>query len=105
MLSKCANPGCSAQFLYLHRGRLFRWETDSLAAGDQPGSGAEPGIKRSQRHVEFFWLCEDCARTVTLTFQNGLGITTQPLVHPEITPGREVAPLHRIPSRARAAAS
>ena len=28
MLSKCANPGCSASFLYLHQGKLFRLETN-----------------------------------------------------------------------------
>ena len=27
MLSKCANPGCTATFLYLHRGKLFRLDT------------------------------------------------------------------------------
>ena len=27
MLSKCANPGCPATFLYLHQGKLFRLDT------------------------------------------------------------------------------
>ena len=27
MLSKCANPGCAATFLYLHQGKLFRLDT------------------------------------------------------------------------------
>ncbi len=27
MLSKCANPGCPAPFLYLRQGKLFRVET------------------------------------------------------------------------------
>jgi hypothetical protein len=33
MLSKCANPGCSATFLYLYQGKLFRLDTsiESLA--------------------------------------------------------------------------
>ena len=29
MLSKCANPGCLATFLYLHEGKLFRVDTSS----------------------------------------------------------------------------
>jgi hypothetical protein len=24
MISKCANPACTAHFLYLHEGKLFR---------------------------------------------------------------------------------
>ena len=28
MLSKCANPGCAATFLYLHQGKLFRLDTN-----------------------------------------------------------------------------
>jgi hypothetical protein len=33
MLSKCANPACSANFRYLHEGRLFHVEI-GLAAPD-----------------------------------------------------------------------
>ena len=29
MLSKCANPGCPASFLYLHEGKLFRLDTSA----------------------------------------------------------------------------
>ena len=41
MLSKCANPGCPATFLYLHQGKLFR-----LDAGNEiPASAAMPQIQ------------------------------------------------------------
>ena len=29
MLSKCANPGCPASFLYLHEGKLFRLDSSA----------------------------------------------------------------------------
>jgi len=54
MLSKCANPGCSASFLYLHQGKLFRLETNGNGEF-QEGSrsydpttfyGPESGLKK-----------------------------------------------------------
>jgi hypothetical protein len=44
----CANPGCSAKFLYLHEGKLF----------------IAPSADAAIRHI---WLCGNCARTFTLT--------------------------------------
>jgi hypothetical protein len=29
MLSKCANPGCPASFIYLHEGKLFRLDSST----------------------------------------------------------------------------
>jgi hypothetical protein len=60
MIAKCANFSCSTPFRYLHEGRLFRFEAD--AAGDSGRAG---------RRVEHFWLCERCARTLTLEFCEG----------------------------------
>ena len=54
MLAKCANPLCSASFLHLTDGRLFRLETDPLS----PSSNA--------RETEYFWLCEACSAGTTL---------------------------------------
>ncbi len=69
MLSKCANPGCPAPFRYLHQGKLFRLDTGSEHPAGQP---SEKGV----RHLEFFWLCEECAARVTLNYKKGVGITT-----------------------------
>jgi hypothetical protein len=74
MLSKCANPNCSANFLYLHEGKLFRSESASangIAAHDT-------GMKKSSRRIEFFWLCANCAPRMTL-IRNGEGITVRPM--------------------------
>jgi hypothetical protein len=74
MLSKCANPKCSANFLYLHEGRLFRSES---AVGSTI-SAYDTGMKKSSRRIEFFWLCANCAPKMTL-IRNGEGVTVQPM--------------------------
>ena len=79
MLSKCANPSCSAPFLYLSKGKLFRMET--AASGNQRAStfGMDPSMKKNARHLEFFWLCKECADAVTLIYSKGHGVVTRPL--------------------------
>lgn len=72
MLSKCANPNCSANFLYLHEGRLFRSES----AMDDGFVSNDAGMKKSPRRIEFFWLCSNCAPRMTL-IRNGEGVTVQ----------------------------
>ena len=79
MLSKCANPGCSASFLYFNRGKLFRWDTKTGSSNRDRGASAEYQ-SGSARHLEFFWLCEDCAPFMTLVFEKGSGIVTRPVV-------------------------
>ena len=75
MLSKCANPGCAATFLYLHQGKLFRLDTSiEVVAGTSPAE-----TKRPSRRVEFFWLCQACAAELTLGYKKGTGITVVPM--------------------------
>jgi len=78
MVSKCANPDCSAPFLYLHQGKLFRVETQGVDANDSV-FGAGPEKKKPSRHIEFYWLCNECAAAMTLTYKKGTGVTTKPL--------------------------
>jgi len=73
MVSKCANPACTASFRYFHDGQLFRLET--LAARDQVDDN---GMKKSERRLEFYWLCDECARKMTLTFERGVGVSIRP---------------------------
>jgi len=75
MLSKCANPGCPAPFLYLHQGKLFRVDTSS----EVPPTNIASGGRRLARRLEFFWLCDQCAALLTLHYQKGVGITAVPL--------------------------
>jgi hypothetical protein len=74
MVSKCSNPRCSNPFRYLHEGKLFRMAVTSGATFE-----VDPGTKKSSSHIEFFWLCEECAPEMTLTFKHGIGVTTQPV--------------------------
>jgi hypothetical protein len=75
MLSKCANPGCSATFLYLHQGKLFRHENETNGS-----ENPDPTTKKPSQRIEFFWLCDDCASTMTLKYKKGVGITAVPAV-------------------------
>jgi len=64
MISKCANPQCSAPFRYLRDGKLFRVDHDA----DKPW-----------HRMEHFWLCGRCAATMTLVAERGEGVTAVPL--------------------------
>jgi hypothetical protein len=75
MLSKCANPGCPVAFLYLHQGKLFRWDTTFEVSP----TDATTEAKRPSRRLEFFWLCDQCAVLVTLNYRKGVGVTAVPL--------------------------
>ena len=78
MLSKCANPGCTATFLYLHQGKLFRLNV----AHDIPASSTvSPKIKTGFR-VEFFWLCTQCASELTVHYDHQTGVAVVPLPKP-----------------------
>jgi hypothetical protein len=72
MVSKCANPNCSATFLYFHKGKLFRIES----TGGNPPVENSYGKKPAPR-LEFFWLCDKCAEKMTLAFEPGVGISVR----------------------------
>lgn len=75
MLSKCANPGCTATFLYLHQGKLFRLNVGN----DIPGSSSLSQKTKTASHVEFFWLCSQCATELTVDYDHGTGVAVVPL--------------------------
>ena len=78
MISKCANPACSARFLYLHSGKLFRFEREAIEDGE-PLLGVDPALRKHSRRVEFYWLCENCSTTLTLTYRKEFGVSARPL--------------------------
>ncbi|MGA9801028.1 MAG: hypothetical protein WBQ68_18580 [Terriglobales bacterium] len=78
MLSKCANPGCSATFLYLHEGKLFRLDTSVEMLAQTPARE----MMKTSRHIEFFWLCDACAAELTLGYNKATGIRVVPLAKP-----------------------
>jgi hypothetical protein len=63
MVSKCANPNCSAIFDH-RQGRLFRF----------PKRPIEDGRPANTHSVQHFWLCEDCFATYSLEYHEGLGV-------------------------------
>jgi hypothetical protein len=75
MLSKCANPGCPATFLYRHEGKLFRLDTNVEILARIPVRE----VTRPSRRIEFFWLCDQCAAELTLGYNRETGITVVPL--------------------------
>ena len=77
MVSKCANPECTTPFLYFHRGKLFRVETEGRQERRRD-MGAESGAGKPLRRIEFYWLCQDCAEKMTLVFDRTTGISVRP---------------------------
>jgi hypothetical protein len=68
MLAKCANPPCSARFLYMREGRIFNIE---VVLGR--GSNGHPSATK----IEHYWLCAECSRTWKVTRRNG-GVSIEP---------------------------
>jgi hypothetical protein len=79
MLHKCANPDCVNSFRKLTQGKLFLVET-----GRANGAAETVDWKHSQRKIEYFWLCDQCAPRLTLTYERGRGVVTIPLVEAQV---------------------
>ncbi len=75
MLSKCANPDCSAAFHYYGQGRLFEVHFEDADLCEKAGRMPfDQAMTKHDRSVEHFWLCADCADrlTVALDRQNNV---------------------------------
>ena len=77
MISKCANPTCSARFLYMHEGQLYRFEREP-SSDTESLLGFDPTVRKHSTGVEFFWLCPRCAASLKLVQWGGAGVTTYP---------------------------
>jgi len=64
MITHCANPDCTAPFLYLRQGRLF--------------AIPRPGFSAGHSRVEYFWLCGNCAGNLKIDYLRGRGISLIP---------------------------
>ena len=85
MLSKCANPGCPASFLYLHQGKLFRLDTSCRMLPARPAATKKPSRSRG-----IFLAVRQCAGEVTLGYKQGIG-------HPRLCPCRKRGVEPRLP--------
>ena len=79
MVSKCANLNCAVTFRYFHQGKLFRLETEA-GFDRRRALGNDDSMKKPLRRIEFYWLCENCARKMTLVFEKGVGVSARPNV-------------------------
>jgi len=80
MLSKCANPDCSAAFHYYGEGRLFEVHFEDAGMRENAShAGVDPKAKPIP-NVEHFWLCAECSGklTVALDRQNKVLILPRP---------------------------
>jgi hypothetical protein len=72
MLTKCANPACSAAFHYFHDGKLFPIESriDSL----RTGSPTDLEYTGSPHRLQYFWLCSSCCCAMTVRCDGDRGV-------------------------------
>lgn len=77
MVSKCANPDCSASFRYLHTGKLFRFEMP-IGLERRAAMGESGVAPRPLKRLQFYWLCESCAPRMTLAYEAGSGVKVEP---------------------------
>jgi hypothetical protein len=76
MVSKCANPDCTAPFRYFHQGKLFRFETEAgLERRRAMGTDSDG---KQMRRLEFYWLCQQCAPKLTLVSEKEMGVSVRP---------------------------
>lgn len=81
MTTKCANPSCSAPFLRLRGGKVFRFEVrlPCESCRDVPDTVCST---KSGRAAVFFWLCDNCSLTKTLSFETARGLAVEPISGP-----------------------
>ncbi len=81
MTTKCANPACSVLFHRLGHGKLFRFEVKSPSEPCRDVPDTVCSVKSGGASV-FFWLCDNCSLTKTLSFESARGLTVEPILGP-----------------------
>lgn len=89
MLHKCANPSCTNPFRKLSQGKLFLVDTQPF--GESATRRARWNNRPVQR-VEYYWLCDQCAFVLTLSYEKGRGVVAVP--RPEIAKRKPAAAVH-----------
>lgn len=78
MVSKCANSSCGVPLTSLSEGRLFQFEIVSISVS-AVDDGSEKIDESPRRDVTHFWLCSECAASMTLTLEPLGGLRLLPL--------------------------
>jgi hypothetical protein len=76
VLHKCANPNCLSPFRKLSQGKLFLVDTQLLP--EAPAAGRARWRCQPARRVEYYWLCDQCAFALTLSYEKGRGVVAVP---------------------------
>ena len=78
MLARCVNESCNRPLHSFSEGRLFQFEvvSISLAASDE---NSAPFDEKPQRETVHFWLCGQCAGSVTLVLEPAKGLKLVPV--------------------------
>jgi hypothetical protein len=80
MLSECANSNCGKRLTSLSEGRVFQFEIVSISvSATDEGKTEEAFDETPERETASFWLCGQCAATMTLTLEPKLGLQLIPL--------------------------
>lgn len=95
VLHKCANPSCLSPFRKLSQGKLFLVETEPIE-GSEARKAQWRG--RTSHRIEYYWLCDQCAFALTLSYEKERGVVAVP--RPEFAKKRPAAVAHvpEIPS-------
>lgn len=75
LVTKCANPSCGTLFRYFRGGKLFLLELPPATPKSGPFEPATEFCKRIG-DSKFFWLCEQCAKDMTIVSEAGRFIVT-----------------------------
>jgi len=102
MLSKCLNSRCSATFQYFGQGQLFRFDfADAGRKRPRKSKGVTDASIHSRAHpIEHFWLCENCAKTMTVELSDAGEVRLVSLDAPKPTAVTE--PVVRLSRKAHA---
>jgi hypothetical protein len=87
MLSKCLNPNCSAILHHMGQGRLYRVNFTEAGRRSAPtGKVVAASIRSKSCPIEHFWLCENCATSMTIALSDAGEIHLVPLESPAPKP-------------------
>jgi hypothetical protein len=89
VLHKCANPACLVPFRKLSQGKLFLVETEAIEGAELKRANWRG---RPSHRIEYYWLCDQCAFALTLSYEKGRGVVTVPRL--EVGKKRPAAAAH-----------
>lgn len=78
MTSHCFNPSCGRLLSSLAEGRLFQFEITSISIS-AVDDNTDQFDETPQRETAHFWLCSQCAATMTLALEPLGGLRVLPL--------------------------